>query len=206
MYKTPGGLYYPSVTSVLGHGQDKSGLDDWRERVGAEEADRTTRRSATRGTNVHRLCEKYILNEEFDLRKEMPVNVMLFKQIQRQLNSHMDTVRGCESFLYSDSLRLAGACDLIADWDGKPSIIDFKTSANKKDIGYIKGYLMQESLYSAMWHERTGLVYPNLVTIIAVETENEAQVFEENIKDHLLDARKLCQNFHRNFPQLGIAN
>ena len=62
-YRTPEGLLYPSVTTVLGAAADKSGLDAWRKAVGEEEANRVSARAARRGTAVHSLCEKLVLNE-----------------------------------------------------------------------------------------------------------------------------------------------
>ena len=131
-YRTPHGLLYPSVTTVLGAAADKSGLDAWRKAVGEEEANRISARAARRGTAVHSLCEKLVLNEDVNTRSEMPVNVHMYRQLERELRAHCDDVRGSELFLYSDKLKVAGACDLIASWDGVPSIIDFKTSGKNK--------------------------------------------------------------------------
>lgn len=196
LYRTPEGELLPSVTTILGAMSDKSGLDEWRERVGEEQATRVGNLAAKRGTEVHRLCEKYVLNEPIDFKREMPSNVMLFRQLQRQLDKHMNNVRGSELFLYSDKLRVAGACDLIAEWDGTPSIIDFKTSNRPKERSWILGYFQQTSLYSWMFYERTGLMYSNLVVAIAVDDSNEAQVFTGNIKDYLPEVKEICKKFH----------
>lgn len=195
-YKTPSGLLYPSVTTILSSMADKSGLDEWREKVGEEEANRVTRRSATRGTNVHRLCEDFVLNKPLDLRKEMPINVNLYKQLERKLSKGLTKVCGVETFLYSDKLKTAGACDLIGHWYGKPAIIDYKTSAKNKPKEWIHGYFHQTALYSWMWYERTGLMHPYLVILIAVEEENEAQCFVEKTKDWLPEAKLICEKYH----------
>lgn len=49
----------PSVTTVIGCTADKSGLDEWRKRVGEAEADRISKLSMNRGTIMHRLIELY---------------------------------------------------------------------------------------------------------------------------------------------------
>lgn len=195
-YKTPDGLLYPSVTTVLGSMDNKEGLKEWRKRVGDEEADRVSGRSATRGTNVHRLCENLVLNEQIDLKKEMPINVHLYKQLERKLIPNLTKVQGSETFLYSDKLKVAGACDLIGHWKGKPAIIDFKTSARNKPKEWISGYFLQTALYAFMWFERTGLMHPWLVILIAVEEENEAQVFIEKTKDWIYKAKLICEKYH----------
>lgn len=50
---------FPSITTVLGETSDKTGLDEWRNKVGHEEADRISRLSMNRGTIMHRLIELY---------------------------------------------------------------------------------------------------------------------------------------------------
>lgn len=50
---------FPSITTVLGETSDKSGLEDWRNKVGHEEADRISKLSMNRGTIMHRLIELY---------------------------------------------------------------------------------------------------------------------------------------------------
>ena len=62
-YHTPTGGCYPSVTSVLSR-LSKDSIKAWRERVGAEEANKITQRASSRGTSVHKLCEQYIKNEK----------------------------------------------------------------------------------------------------------------------------------------------
>lgn len=49
----------PSVTTIIGCTGDKSGLEDWRNRIGHEEADRISKLSMNRGTIMHRLIELY---------------------------------------------------------------------------------------------------------------------------------------------------
>lgn len=195
-YRTPEGLLYPSVTTVLGAAADKSGLDNWRKAVGEEEANRVSARAARRGTEVHRLCEDLVLNRHIDLCREMPLNVHMYRQLERELRAHCGNIRGSELFLYSDALKVAGACDLIASWDGKPSIIDFKTSGKNKKKQWIEGYFLQCSLYSYMFWERTGILHSQIVVMIAVEEEDTAQIFVENATKYLSKAKAICNSFH----------
>ena len=195
-YRTPEGLLYPSVTTVLGAASDKSGLDNWRKAVGEEESNRVSARAARRGTAVHSLCEKLVLNEDIDLRSEMPLNVHMYRQLERELRAHCDDIRGSELFLYSDALKVAGACDLVASWDGRPSIIDFKTSGKNKKKEWIEGYFLQCSLYSYMFWERTGILHSQIVVMISVEEEDKAQIFVENATKYLNKAKQICESFH----------
>src|SRR5574343_388469 len=59
-YSTPNGNKYPSASSVSGV-LNRDAIEKWRKKVGAVEADKKTKRGADRGTNVHLICEKYLL-------------------------------------------------------------------------------------------------------------------------------------------------
>lgn len=196
LYKTPTGELYPSVTSILGAMSDKSGLENWKKSIGEDEANKISARSARRGTEVHRLCEDLILNRNIDLRKEMPFNVHMYRQLERVLKADVDNIIGSELFLYSDKLKVAGACDLIADYRGKKSVIDFKTSRRQKDKEWIEGYFHQTSLYSYMFYERTGIFVPQLVIMIAVEEENDAQIFVESATSFIDKVSEKCKVYH----------
>lgn len=198
-YLTPSGLSYPSVTTILSKTLDKSGLDNWYNAVGEEYAKKVMGRSATRGTAVHLMCEKYVLNEKIDTRREMPINLNLFRQIQRHLDANVCTIYSSEGQIYSDKLKVAGSVDLVGKWKGKPAIIDFKTSINEKKKEWIEGYFLQTSMYAYMFWERTGILCKDLVVLISVENENDAQVFEVKTLDWIEKASNLCKEYHQKF-------
>ena len=179
-YTTPEGNIYPSVTTFLSKVTDKSGLQGWIDRVGEEEAEHVKRRGATRGTALHLMCEKYVKNESDYARGVMPSIMELFKQIKPVLDRDLGTVLGIETPLYSDYLRLAGRCDMIAYFRGKRSIIDFKTTNWAKDMTMLEGYFIQESAYAIMFEELYGMGVSQLVTISAGESERDAQVVVEH--------------------------
>lgn len=195
LYETPEGKRYPSVTAVLGKMTDKSALDAWKKRVGDEEAARVSTRAATRGTNVHTMCENYVLGNEIDM--SMPHNMMMFNQIKKVLDEKVDMVRATECTLYSDHLKVAGTCDLIADYDGRLSIIDYKTSSKLKRKDWIEGYFLQASLYSYMLWEMTGILVKDIVIIIGVDDSLEAQVFVERPQRYLEKAADLVRSYHQ---------
>ena len=193
---TPTGEKYPSVTTVLDKTSDKSHLIAWRKRVGEEEANRVSRRATTRGTAVHTLCEKYVLNQPIDLSKEMPFNVYMFKQLEKFLQANVNGIRGSESTLFSHKLKVAGSCDLIANYRNHAAIIDFKTSNKLKRKDWIENYFLQCAMYSYMFWEMTQLYHPKLVVAIAVEEEDEAQIFEENVNDWINKSQDRCTRYH----------
>lgn len=183
-YTTPDGNKYPSVTTVISAGTDNSWKEEWIARVGKEEADRVSRKATMRGTAVHELVEKYLKNDPQFSKGHMPANVLSFKNIKPFLDKHIGMIAGLELPLYSDTLKVAGRVDCIAEWDGVWSIVDFKTSRKEKSRDDIHTYFMQESAYAMMMFERTGILCKNLVTVMTVD-EGNSQVFIEKSRDWL---------------------
>lgn len=173
VYETPTGKKYPSVTSVIGI-LGKREIMEWRERVGEEEANRISTRATKRGTAIHSLCEGYLKNEEvnpsiFDLE--------MFTSIKPILNK-IDNVRCLETQLFSHYLRVAGTVDCVADFEGKISIIDFKSSRRVKTRDEIETYFLQTSSYSVMFEELTGIPITRLVIIMGVDNEKPLTFIE----------------------------
>lgn len=177
VYSTPSGRAYPSVTTVAGL-LKKAEILEWRKRVGEEEANRISRQAAARGTRVHTLCESYLRNE--------PVSpglfdVETFNSIKPILND-INYVRCLETPLYSDTLECAGTVDCIADFRGRRSVIDFKTSKRIKSRDDIHDYFIQTSAYAVAFEERTQVPVDQLVIIMAVDNEDPL-VFVEKRDD-----------------------
>ncbi len=193
VYKTESGDRFPSVTTVLGH-KSKPAIKAWRKRVGAKTANKISRQASVRGTKIHSLCEDYVNNDDLDFDKLSFVEVDMFNQM-KPLIDRIDNIHCVEQFLYSEHLRLAGQADCIAEFDGRLSIIDFKTSAKPKSKSYIKNYFAQCAAYAIMFEERTGIPIDTSVIIIGVQAD-ESQLFVEkrdNYTDYLLECRDLYE-------------
>ena len=191
-YETPEGINLPSITTVLSI-LSRDSIAKWRARVGEKEANRVSYRASTRGTAVHEICEQYVNNDP-DYDKYMAINpdngemkmttrtpdlIDSFLKIKPILDERLTVVHAQEAPLYSTHLGVAGRVDCVGVFDGKLSIIDYKTSMKPKRLDWIKNYFMQESAYSIMWEERTGMPITQLVTIISVDN-HEPQVFIEH--------------------------
>ena len=187
VYKTPSGRAYPSVTSITGLSTKKA-ITEWRARVGEKTANEISTRAATRGTKIHSLCEDYLNNK--------PVEPDIFDQ--EMWNSFLpelskiNNIHALEAPLYSDHLEVAGTVDCVAEYEGKMSIIDFKTSRKPKKESYINNYFMQASAYAVAFEERTRIPINRLVILIAVD-EHDPQVFiqrRDDWIDQFIDLRK----------------
>ena len=193
-YLLPDGSLVPSVTTVLSS-LDKSHINEWRKRVGEVEADKITNQAKNRGTAIHKLAEDYLMNKEDYHAGAMPINLYDFKNhIKPYLDSRVDNILGIEYPLFSKRLKTAGRTDLIADWDGSPAIIDFKTSRKPKREDWIKNYFLQATCYSLMLQERTGIACPDIVILISVDND-EPQVFHKKRKDYLEEVVRIFTNY-----------
>ena len=181
LYETPDGSFYPSVTTITGQ-MTKKAIKEWRARVGEQRANEITKVAAARGTSVHKLCEHYILGT-MDKVEVMPSNKEMFNAMSNHLAKTVGTVYAVEGFLYSDFLRSAGQVDMVAEYNGTLSIVDFKTSRKKKNEDWIQNYFVQAAAYSFMFEERTQIQVPQIAVVIGVDGEEEPQVFIKNTKE-----------------------
>lgn len=177
-YVTPDGSSFPSITTVLSI-LSRDSIMEWRTRVGEEEANKISHRASRRGTAVHEIIEKYINNEKDFKKGYTPDIIESFLNVKTILDERIGKVYAQEVPLYSNHFGVAGRVDCVAEFDGKLSIIDFKTSKKQKKKSYIESYFMQEAFYAVAWEERTGKPITQLVTIIAVD-DTEPQVFIEH--------------------------
>ena len=179
-YVTPEGNKYPSITTVLSD-RNKEGIRKWRESVGQDVANQVMRQAASRGTAVHTLIENYLNNEELSKQDVLPV--ALFATIKSELDN-INNIRIQEGGLYSDKLGVAGRVDCIAEYKGKISVIDFKTSTKEKKEEWVENYFIQGSAYCEMYEER--FLQPIEQVVILIVTEDGAvQTFIKDKKDYL---------------------
>ena len=152
----------PSVTTILSATQSeekRESLKAWRERVGEEEATRIVDQSGARGTAMHKILEKYILEEGYLDETEVgkQAHNMAIRVIEQGL-CNVTEYYGTECTLYYPGL-YAGQTDLVAMHKGDITIIDFKQTNKPKRREWIDDYFLQLSAY-AMAHNfiyKTGI-------------------------------------------------
>lgn len=211
-----GGRYYlvdesreislPSVTTILGTTSDKSGLKNWIDRVGQEEADRISTFSANRGTYMHALHEHYI-NCVYLETLENPLQEAFIRARKDCLHLTPEEIECGKSLFFNFLYRTdfydrigevlfqevpvwsligggyAGRLDLaIRSKLGIPKIIDFKTSRKPKNEDWISGYKKQVAAYSIGMYEQHGIFPMECEIWISCET-GEVQTFTLSLDD-----------------------
>jgi genome maintenance exonuclease 1 len=180
------GKAYPSVTSVLSLLKADS-LKDWRAKVGDSVANWEMGRAARRGKAMHTLVEQYIKNQTTNIRDVLPLG--LFRIIKPYIDQ-INNIRLLEAIMYSKNLTIAGQVDCVAEYNGKLSVIDFKSANKTREESWIENYYLQTTAYAMMYEETFGEKIEQLVVIIACE-DGVAQTFikkTDEFKPKLIEA------------------
>lgn len=178
-YILPDGNAVPSVTTLLGH-FEKAGLRRWKAKVGKTEADKVSEEARTRGENFHKSVEDYLLTGKAKTSH---------KKLQEMLPelSKINNIHYQETCLYSTKLWIAGRCDLIAEYNGVLSVIDFKTSRKIKEEKWIQHYFEQGTAYAIMYEELVNTPIEQIVIMISSDALDKPQTFVVE-KKHYIDS------------------
>jgi len=186
-YQNAAGKFYPSITTVLGGTtppEKAKALLSWQMSLGKDVAQKKTQDAADHGTAVHLMIERYLKKEELDQGEKFPSTVVsAFNALKMKLNS-IEEVWGQEVALYSDLIEVAGRCDCIGVYKGKPCIIDFKTSGRLKGEKDIEDYRLQLTAYSIMHNELFGTDIADGV-ILMTSDGGFPQEFRVNLLDYV---------------------
>lgn len=197
-YKTPeGNILLPSVTTVLSNAdKDKTAaLVNWKKRVGEVEANKIKNNSATRGTGLHKACDLFLQNIPVSEIKIMPNAKEFFNTLKPELNK-INNIHYQEAGMYSVKLGLAGTVDLIGEYKGVLSVIDYKNAKALRTEKMIWSYFLQAAAYGLMYNEWLG--YPavkQIVILMAVENEITPQVFIKKPGDYIEELLRVVANY-----------
>ena len=128
--------------------------------------------------------EKYILGDNIDAKEIMPSTLARFRLVQKCLDDNLQMVYASETPMFSDILRIAGTADLICEWNGEVTVVDFKTAKKMKTPDMITDYFLQATAYSIMFEEHTGIECHHFA-ILMVSDEGEFQMFQGKRNDYV---------------------
>lgn len=152
VYVDTAGNRIPSVTTILGKTKDMTHLIAWKKRIGEDKAKQITEESAGLGTTMHAHLEAHVLGQERPggnnygrlMAKRMADTIIAEGLID------VDEVWGVEAHLHYENL-WAGTTDLVGTFQGRPAIMDFKTTIKPKKREWVEDYRLQLAAY-AMAH------------------------------------------------------
>ena len=188
------GTNYPSVTSILGV-RKKVELQQWRDKFGENVANWEMGRAARRGTATHNLIENYIKGEPLEEKSVLPLG--LFKLMKPYIDQ-INNIHCLETVLYTSKYRLAGQVDCIAEYNGKLSVIDFKTANKERKEEWIDNYFLQCTAYGLMYEELFKKEIDQIVVIIGGEDGSIATYIKEK-KDYIKKLETVIEDFYKMF-------
>jgi len=192
------GKAYPSITTVLGI-QKKAQLQEWRDKIGENVANWEMGRAARRGKATHLLIEQYIKGLTPSERGVLPLG--LFRLIKPYVDQ-IDNIHCLETIMYSKKLTIAGQVDCIAEYNGKLSVIDFKTANKERQESWIENYFMQTSAYAQMYEELFGKEIEQIVILLASE-DGSVQSFIKEKKDYMDPLKKSINDFYKYYEEIN---
>ncbi len=195
-YKTKFDQVYPSISTILSATSPehkKNGLATWKENEPAHEY--ITKQAQDIGTQSHKIIEDYLSNnlmmDEFDL-----LPIAHFNNLKPFLEN-ISNVTSIEQRMYSDKLKVAGTSDLIAEYNGEISIIDYKTKRKPQVDEFMYEYYLQTTCYAQMFKEVTGEKINQIVILVSSE-KNTRQEFIKNCNDYVEPMLERVEKYYLN--------
>ena len=183
MYQTPDGKKVPSVTTILDKTkpeEKKQALNEWRKRVGVENAQKITTEAASRGTRMHAYLEHYVKTGEMKERGSNPFSFASHAMAQTVIEDGLKNVNefwGVEIPLYFPQL-YAGTTDGCGIHLNDESILDYKQTNKPKRQEWIEDYYLQLVAYALAHNEVYGTNIRKGVVLMCVKPEVNAQTME----------------------------
>ena len=204
-YVTPLGTCR-SVTTVLSRSKDQTWIAEWRERIGAEQADFIRDTAAFRGNTMHQSIEDYFLKGI----KEPPWCMLCspyWNSIKPFILKKVRHVVALEGAVWHPR-RYAGAFDCIAYLNGdddQPTLLDWKTADKEVKPSKMYDYTLQCAAYvkaANYVYRAQGLNITRARVCVAMkDSKVQFEVLDEDALDQLFQhfiAR--LENVTRNYP------
>lgn len=213
---------YPSITTILGQTSDKSGLVEWKKRIGEKEANRISSLAANRGTVMHRLIELYkplVGTKEERLEELKKISRTddeiceietqyiiegwkMFMKFWRNHELFFDRVKKvleAETFLWS-TIGYAGTVDNVSEMiDDGILVIDYKNSRRPKREEWIQDYYLQAAAYYVAYYQRSRKIPKGAEIWIANEEDDVPQIFtltKSDLKYYFDEFRKRLKKYN----------
>lgn len=163
---------YVSVTTVLGVLR-KIGLEYWFKVNTLEYCNKASGKGKVIGTDIHNAIEHYILTGEAKVETEYPdeVSCALHSFIKFRRDFPHIKLKWSEQALTSEQYKFNGTIDCIAEIDGVPLILDWKSGeAKEKDCPVIYDeYKYQVAAYVNLYNEnKSAQEFINSAIIVSI--------------------------------------
>ena len=169
----------PSVTTILNATkpqEDRDRLANWRQRVGATEANKISGNASRRGTQTHKQIQRYLLGED----APCPDASRLYWESIEPVLQEINTVKLIEGPVFHYELSYAGRVDCVASYKGIPCVCEWKTADKPKgSIERLYEYPLQLTAYLGavnQYYKDYGVKLDHALLVVAIP-EMPAEVF-----------------------------
>lgn len=182
LYETPVGLL-PSVTTIL-HATmpqaEQQRLLKWRQQLTTEQEETTNilNKAASRGTKIHELIAAQLSGQPQDC----PEELLEFWNPVRKIVAALTNPVAIECAVYHPTLRYAGTLDLIANWQDRLTIFDWKTSYRVKRLEWMSDAALQVAAYKAAFEQLFEIEVEQAAVVVI--SPNRVQLFEIDIAQY----------------------
>lgn len=169
----------PSVTSILNatkSQEDRDRLANWRQSIGAVEANRISGTASRRGTQTHNHIQRYLLGED----TPCPDTSRPYWESIEPVLQDIDTIRLIEGPVFHYKLSYAGRVDCVASYKGIPCVCEWKTADKPKgSLERLYEYPLQLTAYLGavnQYYQDYGIKLDHALIVVAIP-EMAAEVF-----------------------------
>ena len=197
-YATPDGNKLPSVTTILDKTkseESKRALQNWRARVGTEQAQAITTEAANRGTRMHTYLEQYVKEGVIKERGTNPFSWASHAMAQKVVEHGLKNVSefwGIEVPLYFPRV-YAGTTDGAGIHLNEEAILDYKQTNKPKKREWIDDYFVQLCAYAEAHNELHGTKIRKGVVLMCVKPTVDEQmnmISQPEYQEFVLEGRE----------------
>jgi genome maintenance exonuclease 1 len=183
VYLTPDGESLPSVTTILSATKDQTFLNEWKQRVGVENAQRITTEASGVGTAMHANLERFVCGLERQPGNN-PVHVVANKMADSIITNGLKKVNeiwAMEQSLYFPGL-FSGTTDLVGVHEDEPAVMDYKQTNKPKKAEWVEDYYLQLMAYIMAHNEVYGTDIKKGVIFMAVRPKETSPGQYEDVQ------------------------
>jgi len=123
----------------------------------------------------------------------------MFRLLKPYLDQ-VDNIHALEQIMYSKKLTVAGQVDCIAEYNGKLSVIDFKTANKERVDSWNENYYIQCTAYAIMYEELFGTPIEQIVILQAGE-DGSCKAFVKNKADYMEKLEAAIKGFYKYYEE-----
>lgn len=178
-YLDSNGNKLPSVSTILNATkpqEDRERLYNWRQRVGAVEANQISGKASRRGTGTHKQIQRYLEGKN----TICPDTILPYWQSIEPVLQEISNVKLVEGTVFNYDLKYAGIVDCVASFRDIPCICEWKTADKPKgSIERLYDYPLQIAAYFNavnFYYQEYGIQLNHALLVVAIP-DLPAEVF-----------------------------